>query len=382
MRAFFGSEETTRLWQFFRDLSGNGSGLPGLEQLQQILEVAFWASLEKEEARPVQFCLLFDSRPQEGLLFEEALPLNVHSIVKLAPALVMAQTAMGITSENGETVIWGTAALPTQALTVESDEPGQLRLRFLDRTRVVIRSGQIIYLAHDNSDNLLFLVNSVSEYDLKITPFFLLLSEALEKIIQAMLEQGHGGTLLWIPNARDWSAGVKSIRYRCQPANAGLRQAIDSLYPDGPPGFTADYPENYRKDPEYKVLSRKLHSIQSVIASVGQLTAVDGATVINEDLLVLAFGVMLRAQANDGQDEVRILELGAAQQGPVKLEDLPSLRLAQLGGARHRSAAEFCLRHPESLAFVASQDGSLTILGCGCKSGLLFAIRRAELALQ
>ena len=40
---------------------------------------------------------------------------------------------------------------------------------------------------------------------------------------------------------------------------------------------------------------------------------------INEDLLVLAFGVMLRAQANDGQDEVRILELGNAQPGPVKL---------------------------------------------------------------
>ena len=338
--------------------------------------------MEKEEARPVRFCLLFENKPQEALLFHETIPMNVLSIVKLAPAVVMAQRALSISWGDQGAFICGTAALPSQALTVESNEPGLLRLRLLDRTRVVIRSGEIIYLANDNSDNLLFLVNSVSEYNLKITPFFLLLSEALEKILQAMLEQGHGGTLLWIPNARDWSAGVKSIRYLCKPAYAGLRQAIDQLYPDGPPSFTSDYPENYRRDPEYKELSRKLHGIQSAISNVGQLTAVDGATVINEDLLVLAFGVMLRAQANDGEDQVKILELGIPQPRPVKLENLPSARLAHLGGARHRSAADFCLAHPECLAFVASQDGSLTILGCGCKSGFLFAIRRAELALQ
>lgn len=97
MRTFFAPEETTRLWQFFRDLSGDDPGLPGQEELQQILEVAFWASLEKEEARPVRFCLLFERQPQEGLFFQEALPLTILSIVKLAPALVMAQRALGLT---------------------------------------------------------------------------------------------------------------------------------------------------------------------------------------------------------------------------------------------------------------------------------------------
>ncbi|MBT9588639.1 hypothetical protein IV102_35210 [bacterium] len=375
-----------RLWQFFCHLSGRPSRLPGQSQMGEMVDFSFWASLEKEEARAVRFSLVYETDPQphgSGRMFlDEPLEFSAHNIIKLAPAVVFGQRALGVTAgTQGSLWIWGTLDLPTQALTLESSDPGQLRFRFLDRTRVVFHSGRMIYLANDNSDNLLLLVNAVSQYEMEITPSFLLLSEALEKVIQSMLEHGHGGTLLWIPEGHEWSAGVKSIRYRCQPPYTGLRQAVQRLYPHGPPDFSHES-NNYRADPAYEELSMRLHSIQSAIDSVGQLTAVDGATVLNEELHVLAFGIMLRAQADDAQDTARVLELGQASQPDARLSRLPERPLARLGGARHRSAAEFCVRYKESLAFVASQDGSLTIFGSGCQSGQLFAIRRAELALQ
>lgn len=52
--------------------------------------------------------------------------------------------------------------------------------------------------------------------------------------------------------------------------------------------------------------------------------------------------------------------------------------IRELGGARHRAAAEFCCRVPESVAFVASQDGLLTELGWLKAEGKLVALLHAE----
>lgn len=123
-------------------------------------------------------------------------------------------------------------------------------------------------------------------------------------------------------------------------------------------------------------LSRKIATVQPIVQSVGQLTGIDGAVVINEDLDVLAFGVMLRSEASDAEKAVLIYEVGLETSG-TSCDSLPRSPLSQLGGARHRSAAEFCSRFPQSLAFVVS----LTIFGSVSQTQELFAIRKAELVL-
>jgi hypothetical protein len=52
--------------------------------------------------------------------------------------------------------------------------------------------------------------------------------------------------------------------------------------------------------------------------------------------------------------------------------------LGDLGGARHRAAAEFCCRIQESVAFVSSQDGVLTELSWLPAEGKLVALLHAE----
>jgi hypothetical protein len=103
------------------------------------------------------------------------------------------------------------------------------------------------------------------------------------------------------------------------------------------------------------------------------------ALVVDEDLRVLGYGVMLRSQATDSELHVLVHDL---RHGRAIFEQSYASDLSQLGGARHRSAAEFCANHPERLAFVASQDGRLTIFGCIAGERRLFAIRNAELAIQ
>ena len=369
-------EECQRLLEFLGELSSDPLSLPGQDDLAMLLDVAFWASLEKEEGRPTRFVLVYQDAPTSddpaSLCLERPLEFSVHNLVKLAPAMVPEQRALGVARDGkGVLVIWGSLSLPSGALTIGADEAGKLQVRFGDRTRVVARGGQLTYLANDNSESLLFLIKAVSEYPLLVTPWFLVLSAALERVIQAVLRQGHGGCVLWVPADCDWSSGVKSIRFPCTPY-LGLSRELQALFPEAR-AIAADQEEE---------LSQRLTFVHPTLQSVGQLTGVDGAMVINEDLHVLAFGVMLRSESSDAHQPVRIFELGQLSATAGRRGPLPEVPLSQLGGARHRSAAEFCSRFPRSLAFVASQDGSLTIFGCIATTDQLFAIRRAELAFQ
>jgi hypothetical protein len=98
---------------------------------------------------------------------------------------------------------------------------------------------------------------------------------------------------------------------------------------------------------------------------------VDGATILDMDLRLLAFGAMLQSgQVSVG--DVLCVEAGRAKAGGV------TRSIRELGGARHRAAAEFCCRIQESVAFVASQDGVLTELGWQKAEEKLVALLHAE----
>lgn len=299
----------------------------------------------------------------------------------MAPALLYDHRAINLTADpSGRLKIDGIATLPTQALTLKADQPGELSVRIGDRVRAVIRRGRVTYLTNDNTDNLLFLMGRVAEFPINPTARFVLLSQAFEMVLRAMIRQGHGGTILWVPGDEAWLNGVKSVNYLCAPPHAELNQAISKLYEEDLPHFRRGQ-DGFRDDPERQELLLKLGSIQPIIDAVGQVTAVDGATVLSEELEVLAFGVMLRAQSADGDTMVNVLEPFGQEHPHRNSLDFRSMSLSELGGARHRSAAEFCQSYRRSLAFVASQDGNLTVFGWQHQSEKLFAIRGAELLL-
>lgn len=356
--------------------------LPSEAQLQELVSRAFWASLEKEEGRPTVFALCFlpptAARIGQPLILEEAQDLNVLNIVKLAPALLPGRRAIGIQADREHLEIWGMLPLPTPGLTVEAVGPGHIAVRFLGRNRMVLRSGETTILRNDHSDNLVLIVMALSEQEQELTMSMVIYAEALKKIIDTMVLQAHGGTLLWVPDRVEWQSSVKSIRYHCEPPYRELTEYMDKLANQSFAETSFGH-DDHRNSPLYDELSLHMQSIKPTLDAIAQLTSVDGAAVLSEGLEVLAFGVMLQSEDWQTQVNAAVLELGRyAEKSNDELE-IRLVPLSRLGGARHRSAAEFCCSHKGTLAFVASQDGTLTVFGWQSRSARLFAVRRAEL---
>jgi len=108
---------------------------------------------------------------------------------------------------------------------------------------------------------------------------------------------------------------------------------------------------------------------------IGNLTAVDGATLVTFDLDVLAFGAKIRARDVDHKPER--LVISEPFEGSVERE----IGLSELGGTRHQSAAQFVFDQKDAIAIVASQDGGLSVLGWDRTEGKVAVIRPAQFAL-
>jgi hypothetical protein len=88
---------------------------------------------------------------------------------------------------------------------------------------------------------------------------------------------------------------------------------------------------------------------------VGGYTAVDGATVLNRNYELLAFGAKIaRSGMSTPVDQIVTTE-------PVLGGTPVTLHPSQNGGTRHLAAAQFVFDQRDAIALVASQDGRFTI---------------------
>jgi hypothetical protein len=91
------------------------------------------------------------------------------------------------------------------------------------------------------------------------------------------------------------------------------------------------------------------------VDSVAGLTAVDGATIINDQLELLAFGAKIGLSSNGMPvEETLVTE-------PVVGSTAAIIHPSQMGGTRHLSAAQFVFDQRDAIALVSSQDGRFTI---------------------
>ena len=105
------------------------------------------------------------------------------------------------------------------------------------------------------------------------------------------------------------------------------------------------------------------------------LTAVDGATLINDQYEVVAFGAKIGRP--DGRSRVERVILSE----PIEGGTSTALTPVQVGGTRHISAAQFAQDQTDSMALVASQDGRFTIFAWSPRDGLVHAHRVEALLL-
>lgn len=319
------------------------------------IDVAFWGSLRREEGASPRVTLAFTGPAAGGepLAFARPLRLRAATLARLAPAVERPGIHLGAersARSGGGVRLWGlTRHLRPYTLVLEVVAPGLLVLKYPpadggkfvnlaviegDEVRIVDQGGGPVASAR--------VPNARTDGPTPLTRQFGLdepahrwdaVAELLVEIAVGMRAHGRGGTLLVVPGgAGDWRASlVRSNPYRVGTA-AGTGDG--TVAPDARrPGST----------------------LAADAAAIAGLTAVDGATVLDDACRVLAFGAKIVRRR--GSPQVRVALLSEPVAG-----DVPRLvPLARLGGTRHLSAAQFVTDQRDALALVASQDGRFTV---------------------
>jgi hypothetical protein len=158
------------------------------------------------------------------------------------------------------------------------------------------------------------------------------------RLAVSMRAHGRGGALLVAPADSDrWRQSVvQPIRYSVTPP---FREITELMA----------YDHENRERRQWQ------DELTHAVDAVAGLTAVDGATVMNDRYELLAFGVKIARRA----ESVRVQEVMVTE--PVDGMTASTIHSSQLGGTRHLSAAQFVFDQRDASALVASQDGRFTV---------------------
>ena len=342
--------------------------LPEAKFVEHILDATFWASLRKEEGYPTKISLAFVSPDQAGnpLLLKHHLPLSPAALTKLAPGVERAGIHIGVWHDGDELYVWGTTIIiPNYCFVVDVSEPGLLVIKhrriygFGKYTNVAVLKGEQIKIvdttsprSHDWPTMLLTLL------DLMAPSYWNDSVNVLIQLAVSMRAHQRGGTLLVVPadNSNWLQSIVKPILYNVQPSFTGLSKLLMQDRKEASQIFWQT------------ALKREVDHLSG-------LTAVDGATVVNDKYELLAFGVKIgRAKGKEILDELSFSE-PIVDGGAIKMP------AAKVGGTRHLSAAQFISDQKDALALVASQDGHFTIFSWSVRNSCLQAHRIDTLLL-
>jgi hypothetical protein len=324
--------------------------LPGVETIEAIIDVAFWASLRREEIYTPRISLAF-AEPEQvelPLIFGRPVALAAQPLTRLGPAVERPGIHLCVGHRNGELWVWGAArTLPRFCFVIEVVGPGLLVVKHSHGddsgkfVNVAVIQGEEIKVidqhaaaAPDSPELVASLLGLQPEAD---SP------DSVNILIQLAVStraHGRGGSLLVVPaETHLWQESIlQPVAYSVAPP---FRALADLMLEDSG--------ERSRR--------RWREALHRVVDSVAGLTAVDGATIISDRYELLAFGAKIVRRA--GWDQVGGVMVTEPIEGTAAVIAEPG----QLGGTRHLSAAQFAHDQRDAIALVASQDGRFTVFG-------------------
>ena len=342
-------------------------GLPDATAIETIIDAAFWASLRQEEkyVPRLSLALLSPGRATQPLLFESPLSLVPATLVCLAAAVERPGIHLGVWHQEGRLHVWGTTrAIPRFAFVLEVAAPGLLVVKH-HRDAV----GKFVNVAVLEGDQIKIIDERASRRpDCPAVLTSLLGFETPERwtgdpdvLVQlalSMREHSRGGSLLMVPaGSHSWRESiVYPLTYAVRPGSAELAElAKEAPLQEGP----SVWHDTFRE----------------AIGALAGLTAVDGATIVNDAYELLTFGAKTTRRV--GFDPIERASVTEPIEGSVGVTVHPT----RLGGTRHLSAAQFIHDQHDALALVASQDGRFTIFAWSPHDGIVRAHRVETLLL-
>jgi hypothetical protein len=343
--------------------------VPSVTQICQLINTIFWASLATEEGQYAKLAVAVIEEDEldisEGIVFADSLPFSAAVLVKLSPALQAENSYLTVSFGKGARLrIRGLTQGHVLGPVIRATSPGNI---------VVSRSGEILaYLSPVQEPVVLEIPDWVMqvagfvgrpfEPNFEMAWFLRFLAEAMR--------HGRGGTILIVPSsATRWQDSLKDgylvakDELRLMRSKKRWVEKSKETTDTSGPGPSITY-----LDP----LSSEAMIFRRKIAFIGRLTAVDGATILDEKYEVIGFGqkIVPRREPPATIEVANLLGESAAEE---------SLPFKEIGGTRHQSAACFANEYAESVAFVTSQDGRMTLLRSADYG--LRALRRCETLL-
>jgi len=325
---------------------------PNAHSIASIINATFWASFRPEEGRfpKISIAYLPPERAGQPMVFEHPLPLTAGVLTKLAPAVERPEIHLGVWNHGDELRVWGTTrTIPSFCFVLEDIEPGLLVIKhrrldgFGKYANVAVIKGEQVKVIDEKGTSLPdcpALLRALLAFTAAATnePHHSL--NVLVQLSASMRAHGHGGILLVVPSESErWRDSIaQPILYSVTPAFSALSELV-----------------HHEVAEEHEDRRRWESAMRRAVDTIGGMTAVDGATVINDQYEVLAFGAKIRRkEASAPVDKWAITE-------PV-VGNLPIVvQPTEHGGTRHLSAAQFVYDQRDALALVASQDGKFTV---------------------
>lgn len=374
------------------------------EELEEALAVAFQASLMAEEARPTRFRLLLtpperlpeDGAPKQGVLrlrFDAPRPLNADELRRLAPAVPFETALIGVVAERGRLRIWGVAhsgpawlaptwggrsVVPNWSYDpiIHVTAPGQLAVRCAGRLIGAIERGLVVDAALDvfesrwlpamfererediRAAHAAAQAGAPSPTSVEHSLVGKVGQQMLRRAIQLVRGAHHGGLVLVVDGEQGAPPALHGLRlkysldqdepsHRYRTLLLSILQAVAATTSKPSVGW-ADFASN--ESMHFAALEQEVFELSRVLAN---LTAIDGALVLDKRFGVLGFGAEVSAELPAPERVFRALDAEGRVLQPEAIENV---------GTRHRAAYRFVNDHPHGLAVVISQDGSVSFV--------------------
>lgn len=340
---------------------------PDPAAIEAIIEAAFWASLRREEGYVPRISLAFVEADavKWPLKFEQPLTLAAQPLARLAPAVERPGIHLGVWRDGESFSVWGTTRyLPPYCFVLEVIAPGLLVVKHSRE-----ESEKFVNIAAFHGNEVKFiderfgrqpdcpdLLNSLLGFDIESADNKS--ASVLIHLASSMRAHGRGGSLLVVPEGnQEWRKSVSQpALYSLLPPFTELAELIQGRG-DGNPG------------------RRWLDALRRSVDVVASLTAVDGATVIDDRYQALAFGAkIVRRRRSQPVSRLLLTE-------PIEGARAKVVQPSELGGTRHLSAAQFIHDQRDALALIASQDGRFTVFVWSAAENLVRAHRIETLLL-
>jgi hypothetical protein len=325
---------------------------PDARSIAAIINATFWASFRPEEGRFPKISIAYLPPEQAGqpMVFEHPLPLTAPVLTKLAPAVERPEIHLGVWNHGDELRVWGTTrTIPSFCFVLEDIEPGLLVVKhrrldgFGKYANVAVLKGEQVKVIDEKGTSLPdcpSLLRALLAFTSAATngPHHSL--NILIQLSASMRAHAHGGTFLVVPSGTErWRESIaQPILYSVTPAFSALAELVRHEVAE----------DNVDRRPWESALRR-------AVDTIGGMTAVDGATVINDQYEVLAFGAKIRRKEGSPPVDKWVITEPVVGNLPIVVQP------TEHGGTRHLSAAQFVYDQRDALALVASQDGKFTV---------------------